>query len=281
MKKFGALLLIVCMALTFASCTVNDTPTGANQPKGYAFANEDFGEDLYVIGMRKGDDALTAKLNATLEELKADGKAAEISTKWFGSDIVVKDVPEAPEEEPSDDSWSYIENKGTLIVGLDDTFAPMGFRDEKNELVGFDIDLANALGEKLGVKVEFQPIDWNAKEMELNNKKIDLIWNGMSATPARRETMNLSNPYLNNTIVIMTMEGSDIKTKNDLKGKNVGTQDDSSALEVIEKDSIYSDIKDELKTYASYDEAIMDLEAGRIDAIIIDKVLGSYKASKK
>lgn len=68
--------------------------------------------------------------------------------------------------------WAYIENNGELVVGLDDTFAPMGFRDENNELVGFDIDLANAVGEQLGVKITFRPIDWDAKEMELDRKML-------------------------------------------------------------------------------------------------------------
>ena len=82
--------------------------------------------------------------------------------------------------------WAYIEDKGELVIGLDDTFAPMGFRDEAGELVGFDIDLAGAVAEELGVAVKFQPIDWDAKEMELSSKRIDCIWNGMSATPETR-----------------------------------------------------------------------------------------------
>jgi polar amino acid transport system substrate-binding protein len=180
-----------------------------------------------------------------------------------------------------DTSWDYIKEKGELIVGLDDTFAPMGFRNEAGELVGFDIDLANALGEKLGVKIKFQPIDWEAKELELSGKKIDVIWNGMSVTPERQESMNLSTPYLNNTIVIMTKKGSDIKSKDDLIGKNLGTQAGSSGLKVIMADDIYKDIKDKLSEYKTYDEALMDLETGRLDAIIVDKVLGMYKASIK
>ena len=74
-------------------------------------------------------------------------------------------------------------DKDTLVVGLDDTFAPMGFRDENGDLVGFDIDLANAVGKELGMKVEFKPIDWDAKEIELESGTIDCVWNGMSVTP--------------------------------------------------------------------------------------------------
>lgn len=180
-----------------------------------------------------------------------------------------------------DNSFTYIQNKKELIVGLDDTFAPMGFRDDKGEIVGFDVDFAKAVGEKLGVKVTFQPIDWDAKEMELSGKKIDVIWNGLSITPERQKTMLLTKPYLNNTLVIMTKAGSSIKTKADLKGKKIATQAGSSGLKVIEADAIYPEIKDKLVEYKSYDEAVMDLDIGRVQAIVIDKVLGKYKASKK
>ncbi|MDD6308008.1 MAG: amino acid ABC transporter substrate-binding protein [Clostridia bacterium] len=180
----------------------------------------------------------------------------------------------------ADTSWSYIEGNGKIVVGLDDTFAPMGFRTEDGELVGFDIDLANAVGETLGVAVEFKPIVWDAKEMELEGKKIDLIWNGMSKTPERVEGMNLSAPYLNNSIVIMTLADSAVKSKADLAGKNIGIQVDSAALEVVKADAMYGDIVDGIAEYESYDEAVMDLDTGRLDAVIIDKVAGKYKASK-
>ena len=187
----------------------------------------------------------------------------------------------APTAAGEDTSWDYVQQNGKLIVGLDDTFAPMGFRTEDGELVGFDIDLANAVGEELGVAVEFKPIVWDAKEMELDGKKIDAIWNGMSKTPERIEKMNLSKPYFNNSIVIMTLADKPIATKADLAGKNVGTQAASAALEMVQADAIYGEIADTLAEYDSYDEAVMDLEAGRLDAVIIDKVAGMYKATQK
>ena len=96
-----------------------------------------------------------------------------------------------------------------IVVGLDDTFAPMGFRDEDGNLVGFDIDLGKAVGEELGLEVEFKPIDWNAKEMELDSGFIDCVWNGMSITPEREKAMALSDKYLNNKIVLMALASSD------------------------------------------------------------------------
>lgn len=180
---------------------------------------------------------------------------------------------------PVDNTFTNNEEPTKLIVGLDDTFAPMGFRTEEGELVGFDIDLANAVGEEMGVKMEFKPIIWDAKEMELDSKKIDMIWNGMSKTPERVEKMNLSEAYFNNSIVIMTLADKPIAKKADLAGLNIGTQAASAALEMIQADAIYGDIVDGLAEYDSYDEAVMDLDAGRLDAVIIDKVAGMYKAN--
>lgn len=168
----------------------------------------------------------------------------------------------------------------TLIVGLDDTFCPMGFHDENGELVGFDIDFANAVGEELGMKIEFKPIEWDAKEMELSTGKIDCVWNGMSKSPEREESMTLSVPYLKNHIIIMTNEGVNIADKDDLKGLNIGTQVDSAALKCIQNDPIYEDIKNNVTEYKSYDECIMDMQAGRLDCMVVDEVLGKYKNDK-
>lgn len=174
-------------------------------------------------------------------------------------------------------SLADIKAKGKLIIGLDDTFAPMGFRDENNNLVGFDIDLATAVCKELGVEPVFQPIDWDAKELELSTGKIDCIWNGMSITPERKEGMSLSDPYLNNRIIIMTNKGVTITSKEDLANYNLGTQADSSALETIKSDPVYDKIKDKITEYKSYDQVIMDMQAGRLDAMIVDEVLGQYK----
>ncbi len=176
--------------------------------------------------------------------------------------------------------WDYIAANKQLIVGLDDTFAPMGFRDTSGELVGFDIDLANAVGEKLGVEIKLQPIDWSAKELELEAKRIDCIWNGMSATPAREESMSLTKKYLNNRIVIMLKQDVSIESKADLANLKLGIQEGSSSLEVVEADADYETFKGAIQSYKTYDEVIMDIQAGRLDGMIVDEVLGEYKNNK-
>lgn len=173
-----------------------------------------------------------------------------------------------------------IKAKGELVIGLDDTFAPMGFRDEAGEFVGFDIDLANAVCEVLGVKAKFQPIDWAAKELELTSGNIDCIWNGMSITDERQQSMSLSQAYLNNMICVMTTAELDVKAFTDLENANIGIQAGSAALEAVKTSSVYDSIKDNITEYPTYDEVILDMQAGRLDCMIIDEVYGSYKNTK-
>lgn len=170
------------------------------------------------------------------------------------------------------------ESKDTLIVGLDDTFAPMGFRDAKGKLVGFDIDMAKAVGKKLNMKVDFKAIDWDSKEMELKSGSIDCVWNGMSVTPERKEKMALSAKYLDNKIVVMALNSSDVDVKDssELANLKIGTQVDSSALAMIKADKNYKSFADNVSEYDTYDDAIMDLKAGRVDVIVVDQVLGEY-----
>ena len=168
--------------------------------------------------------------------------------------------------------------KETIIVGLDDTFAPMGFRDESGELVGFDIDLARAVAEELGMNVEFKPIDWKAKEAELSAGTVDCLWNGMSVTPDRIEGMALTYKYLNNKIVLMSLADSDldVTSADQLRDLKIGTQAGSAALEMLQANEAYDSFKDNISEYDKYDTAIMDLKAGRVDVIAVDQVLGEY-----
>jgi len=163
-----------------------------------------------------------------------------------------------------------------LVMGLDDTFAPMGFRDEKGNLVGFDVDLANEVAERIGVTMKFQPIDWSMKETELNGGNIDLIWNGYTITAERQEKVAFTKPYLENSQIIVTMADSDIVTKADLAGKNVTVQAESSALDAINAEPDVAASFGELVEFATNNEAFSDLESGRSDALVVDEVNARY-----
>ena len=127
-------------------------------------------------------------------------------------------------------------DSNTVIIGIDDTFVPMGFKNEKGEIVGFDVDLAKEAFKRMNLKVIFQPIDWSMKETELTNGNIDLIWNGYTMTPEREKKVAFTNSYLKNRQVIVTLSNSKINTLNDLKGKTVTTQDGSSSLDTLFED---------------------------------------------
>lgn len=118
------------------------------------------------------------------------------------------------------DAWSKIEERGSIIVGLDDTFVPMGFKDNSGNLTGFDVELAKEAGQRMGLKVEFQPVDWNLKEQELDSGNIDLIWNGYSISEERLKKVSFTEPYLDNRQVIVVSSSSDVNEKEDLKGRN-------------------------------------------------------------
>ena len=166
----------------------------------------------------------------------------------------------------------------TITIGMDETFAPMGFLDDNNEVVGFDVDLAKETLSRLGYEVEFQSIDWAMKETELNTNNIDLIWNGYAVTPERAEKVLLSEPYLSATQAIFVLKDSPIQTKSDLAGKVLSTQQSSSSIDKIKEDAsgIYEKLSGELVLYPSNNNSFMDLEAGRVDAIVVGSTYGRY-----
>ena len=183
----------------------------------------------------------------------------------------------------SDKSVDEKTDKRTITIGLDDTFVPMGFRDENGDLTGFDVDLATAVFANLGYEFEFQPINWDMKETELNNSNIDAIWNGYTKTPERMEKVALTDAYMNNTQAIITLNDSPINSKADLKDKAIATQTASSSLDAIEKDKeIATAIKDgEPILFDTFNDAFMDLEAGRVDAVIADEILARYYIAQR
>lgn len=168
----------------------------------------------------------------------------------------------------------------TLVIGIDDKFAPMGFRDESNEIVGFDIDYAKAAAEKMGTEVKFQPIDWKTKESELSSGRIDLIWNGYTITDERKKKVLFTKPYLKNAQVVVTMNDSKVSNLNDLEGKVVGLQSLSSAADALEA----SPIKSKIKTVSEFSDnvtALTDLKSGRLDAVVIDEIVINYYMTKE
>ena len=194
---------------------------------------------------------------------------------------------EQPEQKPEGEKQQEQQGEQStldydkIVGGLDDTFAPLGFRDEQGNLVGVDVELMEATGEIMGIPFELQPIDWSMKETELANKNIDMIWNGYTITEERKQKVAFSQPYLNNRQVVVTMADSDINTLADLAGKTVAAQAESSAVDAINTKPEIAETFKSLGEFETNDQCLMDLEAGRTDAVVADEVIIRYYVSKK
>ncbi|MDO4177760.1 MAG: amino acid ABC transporter substrate-binding protein [Phascolarctobacterium sp.] len=169
-----------------------------------------------------------------------------------------------------------------IVIGLDDNFAPMGFRDKDNKIVGMDIDLAREACKRLNMEAEFKPIDWGAKEAEIKSKRIDMIWNCFTVNPEREKTYGLTKPYITNAQMIVVPVDSKIASKADLAGKRVAVQDDSTGSYLLELPKNKA-LKDSLKDYRKYPEfasIYLELDNKRVDVAIVDAVLAGYYDKK-
>lgn len=173
----------------------------------------------------------------------------------------------------------------TFTVGFDPEFPPYGYRDESGEYVGFDLDLAAEVASRNGWELMKQPIDWNAKDMELSSGAIDCIWNGFTMN-GREDLYTWTDAYVDNSQVFVVATDSGITTKADLAGKVVAVQKDSSALAALndEENAENLALRDsfaKLIEYADYNTAFMDLEQGAVDAVAIDIGVAQYQMEKR
>lgn len=189
-------------------------------------------------------------------------------------------------DQVTEDATQNMAERTQLIVGFDAEYPPYGYRDANGEYVGFDLDLAAEVCARRGWELVKQPIDWDAKDMELNSGAIDCIWNGFTKT-GREESYTFTDAYVDNSIVFVVKADSGITTKADLAGKVVMTQADSSALTALTN----TEDNDEnlalaasfaaLEQTGDYNSAFMNLEAGSIDAIAVDIGVAQYQVSSR
>lgn len=176
----------------------------------------------------------------------------------------------------SDQSWDKIKEAGELVLGLDDSFPPMGYRDDNNEIIGYDIDLAKEVASRLDIKLKLQPINWKSKEQELNTENIDCIWNGFTMTEDLKKTVLFSDPYMNNQQVLVVMAESKYNSEADLAGKMVALQSDSSAKVALDSKTEFKASLKEVIELDNYTTCLMDLEKGGVDAVLMDEIVARY-----
>jgi polar amino acid transport system substrate-binding protein len=179
----------------------------------------------------------------------------------------------------SDGSFQRVKKQGVLTIGLDDAFPPMGFRNDKGQLVGFDIDAAEEVGKRLGLKIVWQPTAWDGVMHSLNAKKFDCIWNGMTITEERKKEVAFTKPYkMDGQVAVVRFGENKFRKLADLKGARVGVQKGSSALEAVKK---LPAPPAEVREYEDNPKALLDLESKRLDTVVIDDATGRDFIAKR
>ena len=169
---------------------------------------------------------------------------------------------------------------GTLIVGFDQDFPPMGFVGDNGEYTGFDLDLAKEVASRLGLEYKAKPVAWDSKDMELESGNIDCIWNGFTIT-GREDDYTWTTPYMANKQVFVVANDSDIKSQADLAGKVVEVQADSSAEAALKENQDLANTFGQLLTTPDYNTAFMDLEQGAVDAVAMDVIVAGYQIKQR
>lgn len=170
----------------------------------------------------------------------------------------------------ADSDKKYVQDKGTLVVGITE-FEPMDYQDANGNWIGFDADLAKAFAESLGVKAEFQLIEWDNKTMELDGKTIDVVWNGMTLTDEVTSAMACSNPYFNNAqvVIVKADKAADYQTVDSVKGLNFAVENGSAGQEQVEAiGAKFTPVLDQAT-------ALLEVEAGTSDAAVIDYLMAA------
>lgn len=187
-------------------------------------------------------------------------------------------------QEIQSDQWQNYQKSHKIVIGFDNTFVPMGFKNQAGEHVGFDIDLANAVFAEYDIQVDWQPINWSMKETELYNGTIDLIWNGYSVTDERKEKVLFSDVYMETEEVLIVKKDSGINNLEDMTNKILGAQAGSSGYDafVANPDLLKKRVNNqEAIQYSTFTQAFIDLETGRIDALLVDKIYANYYLAQK
>ena len=170
-------------------------------------------------------------------------------------------------------------NRGKIIIGIDDGFAPMGFRDENGNIIGFDVDLAKEAAKRLGVAIEFKPIIWDNKEAEITSGDIDMIWNGCDIMDEYKSYMMFSKPYMDNRQILLVRNGNtqNIGKLSDLANKIVGTQAGSNSEDYINDNPELKNSFASFEKYIDVREGFKSLSEGKFDVIIVDEIAARYE----
>ncbi len=278
MTKVISLALALVMCLALCAC-------GSKKEASYKMLDEKVSTEQYAIGFKKGNTELRDAVQAALFQLYKDGKVEEIAKKYSDYNLDAMLCLDKQTETTFDAAQASDEFKArtTFTVGFDAEYPPYGYMGADGEYTGFDLDLAQAVCDIYNWELVKTPIDWDTKDVILNAGQIDCIWNGFTMT-GREDSYTFSVPYIDNSIVVVTLDNSGINSLADLKGKTVVAQAGSSALSALEDPDGAKDLADtfkELQQTPDYNTAMMNLKSGLVDAVAIDIGVAQYYLSQQ
>ncbi len=266
MKK---LLSVLTAVLLLAGCLAGCGGNAGSYSDLSMIEGVELGVEEYGIAWRSGSD-MVAKVDTISAELFTDGTIKAIAEKYDQTDnIVTTFVPSTDSNPTGDSDWEYIKAKGKLVIGVT-LYDPMNYKDENGEWVGFDTEYAEAVCKKLGVTPEFKIIDWNSKEMALQTKDIDCVWNGMTITDAMLTAADVSGAYMKNYQVVVVKDAETYTSLASLKGKVIVAEDGSAGQAAAEADE---NLAEGLKVVEDMASALLEVKSGTADACVIDYVM--------
>jgi ABC-type amino acid transport substrate-binding protein len=290
LTALGALLVSAVLVLSLfglsacgGSSTSSNGSGGAtpsatsSQASKYTILSQPLKDEHYGVGFKLGDTDLRDAVEVTLVAMYKDGTVAKIAKPYAkqGIDMDKWTLKDTTDVMPADKGGIT-----TLTVGFDDTFAPYGYQDTKGNYVGFDLDLAREVCKRMDWQFVAKPIDWSAKDLQLNSGNINCIWNGFTIE-GRENAYTWTDPYMDNKQVIVVKSDSGITDFAGLVGKHIVTQATSAALTDLQENTTINTGGTVIDQVPDYNTAFMDLEQGSDDAIAIDYPQAIFQISNR
>jgi ABC-type amino acid transport substrate-binding protein len=292
-KRAGVAMLALALSVPLAltGCGNGSTATtgnqgGSNAPSTstpaateakFVILNQEITTEHYGVGFRLDDSELRDVVEFTLVEMYKDGTVANIAEEFADEGLAYDNYCLTTTTIATKPNI----NRTTLTVGFDQNFPPYGFVDPATgDFTGFDLKLAAEVAARNNWTVTYQPIDWDAKDLELNSGNIDCIWNGFTIE-GRESAYCWTAPYMDNSQVFVVRADAGISTFADLSGKIVMAQADSAALHALEEMTDLTGTFSQLMTTPDYNTAFMELEQGSVDAVAVDLPVANYQISSR
>ncbi len=264
-----------------ASAEASATDSAEASEATFVKLDEALSSEHYAVGFKKGEEEFAAQVTETMQALDNEGEIEKLVEKYADQGMSYDNWVLPKKEDAKKDAGAGQDR--TFTVGFDSAYPPYGYVADDGSYTGFDLELAQMVAEANGWEFKAEPIDWDAKDAQLNSGTIDVIWNGFTME-GREDQYTFSEPYMLNEQVVVVRADSGIDSLDGLKDKNVITQVDSAAYEVLGDEEGRKDLADtfaNLATIGDYNNAFMQLESGQVDAVACDLSIAEFQLAKR